>query len=65
MAVTHLINFQREIICEHLSLLLQKLNNVLSKSFFGTILLRPAALGTVQGEHGQLKQRCRLLEHRK
>ena len=46
-AVTHLINLQREVVCKHLSLLFQKLNNVLGKSFLGTILLCPATLGTV------------------
>lgn len=47
MAVTHLVNFQREVVREHLSLLFQKLNYVFSKSFLGAIFLCPAALGTV------------------
>lgn len=61
MAITHLVDFHREVVCEHLGLLFQKLDNVFGKAFLGAVFLCPATLGTVQSEHGEVEERGWLL----
>lgn len=61
----HLIDFQGEVVCKHLGLLLQKFNDVLCKPLLWAIFLCPATLWMVQSEHGQVIQGCRLLTRSK